>query len=687
MTMPMPIRQPDVRPGRGYPLGATVESGGVHFAIVSRYATRVWLMLYDSVTAQAPVREIELDPLLHRLGDTWAVFVEGLEAGALYMYRVDGPYLPRRGRRFRMNVPLLDPYAKAVVGNIPAHEAKCVVVEAAPPWAAPLRPGNDTRDTVIYEMHVRGFTRHESSGVTHSGTYRGLIERIPYLRDLGVTAVELLPVQECGERELAAVRSSSGPLVNYWGYNPICFFAPNHLYGADGGPGEVVREFRAMVDALHEAGIEVILDVVFNHTAEYDQTGKTLCYRGIADSMYYLLEEDGRYTDFTGCGNTLRCNHPVVRHMIIECLRYWVSEMRVDGFRFDLASVLARDRHGQFTQQPALIESITEDPILCHAKLIAEPWDVGGAYQVGSFGNARWAEWNDRYRDDVRRFWRGDTGFKDDFALRLTGSPDVFQAANGRGPLHSVNYITSHDGFTLADLVSYERKHNEANGQDNRDGTDANYSWNYGHEGATDNTEIAMLRTRVRKSMFASLFLSLGIPMMLGGDEFGRTQQGNNNAYCHDDELSWFDWRLLDRNAGLHRFCREMIAFRKANPVFSRNTYFTGRPSAPGAAPDVLWYDSGGNSQTWTSEELGLACRIAAAENDGTELYLIFQPGRDPIEFHIPEGDWLVRIDTAEASPRDIAAIENARRVSGAILAGRQSVVVLARPKVQTPNV
>jgi glycogen operon protein len=402
-----------------------------------------------------------------------------------------------------------------------------------------------------------------------------------------------------------------------------------------------------MVHAMHEAGLEVIMDVVFNHTAEGNELGPMLSFRGIDNVLYYLLDKDGRYRNFSGCGNTMNCNHPVVRNFIMDCLRYWVIAMHVDGFRFDLASILGRDRKGNVVENAPLIEQIAEDPILRDVKLIAEAWDAGGAYQVGSFGDIRWAEWNGRYRDDVRRFWRGAPDMKGAFATRLAGSADLYQDA-GRTPLHSINFITAHDGFTLRDLVSYNEKHNEPNGENNTDGLDTNYSWNCGVEGPSDNPEIEALRLRMQKNFLATLFLSLGIPMMLGGDEFGRGQSGNNNAYCQDNEISWYDWMFLDKNRNLFDFCREAIRFRKENPAFLRDDYFTGRPVAGASQPDLSWFNAAGQPQTWDTPDLTLACRFDGSVNRGVTLYLVFNPSGEAVVFRLPEAAWTLRMDTAK---------------------------------------
>ncbi len=556
---------------------------------------------------------------------------------------------------------------------------RCVVVERLDrPRVSRMRVA--PQDTVVYEVHVKGLTAHPSSNATFGGTFRSAREKIPYLLDLGVTTVELLPVHYCGEREMPKRKDplTGKPLVNYWGYQPIGFFAPDAWYAVGDGPGSQITEFREMIDAFHEAGIEVILDVVFNHSAEQGEKEPALSFRGIDNLIYYYVGADGKYRDMTGCGNTLQCSHPVMSDLILDCLRYWVAEFDVDGFRFDLACILNRDRDGLLSADSPLVQRIEEDPLLRNVKIIAEPWDLAGGYQVGGFGRGRWAEWNGRYRDDMRRFWRGDAGAKGDFARRITGSPDLYQH-NGRTPQHSINFITAHDGFTLHDLVSYNRKHNEANGENNRDGADENYSWNCGEEGETDDPIIQALRLRLQKSYIATLFCSLGVPMLLSGDEFNRTKLGNNNAYCQDNELSWLDWRLVEKNADLFRFCKETIRFRKANPVFSRTAFFTGQPKKTGQNPDLLWYSAAGKDVDWASGELAIACRIDGSENIGVALYMLFNPTTEPVTFIIPPGEWRIRLNTARTSPYDICGVEQSKRVAGGerVMAGQKAMIVL----------
>jgi glycogen operon protein len=523
---------------------------------------------------------------------------------------------------------------------------------------------------------VRGLTRSSSAKVKHHGTYRGVVEMIPYFRDLGITSLEFLPVQEFDSAERFRHNPVTGEqLSNYWGYAPLAFFAPKTSYAYPDGvdhdsydPEFPVKEFKYMVRELHKAGIEVILDVVFNHTAEGNELGPTLSFRGFDNSIFYMLAEDKRYyRNYSGCGNTLNCNHPVMRTFIQECLRYWVVTMHVDGFRFDLGSILGRDSQGNLLPNPPVIESIAEDPILRNTKIIAEAWDAGGAYQVGSFPGGRWAEWNDRYRDDVRLFWRGDDGMAPLFATRITGSSDLY-LKNGKRPFHSINFVTSHDGFTLNDLVSYRQKHNEANGENNQDGLNENYSSNYGVEGPTDVPFIEDIRNRQIKNFFATLLLSIGTPMICGGDEFRRTQYGNNNAYCHDTEMNWYDWNYLKQHKDIYRFARLLIAFRKSHQAFRREDFFRGEADNDtdmhSEVPDILWFDEHGNPPLWSSLGKVLVARINehsksehSSKIPASSYLLAFNASTEAIQIQLPndnkEDSWKRIVDTSLPSPHD----------------------------------
>jgi len=693
----------DVQVGVPLPLGTYVRGEGVNFSFFSRHASRVRLALFDHPEDATAARMIDLDPARNRTGDVWHVWIEGIRPGQLYAYRVGGPYQPKNGHRFNFNKLLLDPFATAISPlpdwdfgpargyDTSAPEAdlvcskvddagampKCVFTHEHFCWQddRPLR--HPWSKTVIYETHVRGFTIHPNSGVEHPGTYRGLMEKIPYLKELGVTAVELMPVQEFNENQARGIHSQTGkPLQNDWGYDPVVFLAPKASYSSSGGLGQQKLEFKEMVKALHDAGIEVILDVVFNHTAEGDELGPTLCFRGMDNAIFYTLADDKRYyKDCTGTGNTVNANHPVVRDFILSALRYWVVEMHVDGFRFDLASVLGRDGTGNLLANPPLLERIAEDPILRGTKLIAEAWDAAGAYQVGNFSRG-WAEWNGRYRDDVRRFWRGDDGMLGSFASRICGSADIY-AGTGKCPGCSINFVTCHDGFTLNDLVSYRNKHNEANGENNHDGTDANFSQNYGAEGETTNAAIEALRKRQVKNFLLTLLISRGVPMLLGGDEFRRTQDGNNNAYCQDNETSWHDWSHLEQHREIFRFTRGMIAFRRAHPILSKEQFYTDA--------EIGWFNPHQGLPNWADPKAKqLACLIH--EDEQNALYLMFNAGDDPADFGLPpvpfEAQWYLAVDTARDAPQDLYAageeplLEDLQTYH---LSSRSSAILLAR--------
>jgi glycogen operon protein len=677
--------------GNALPLGAVLTGRGVNFAVFSRHAAALSLIIFENSEPAGPFREFHLDPIRNKTGDIWHCHIRGLRAGALYLYRADGPYMPERGDRFNVHKTLLDPYAKALtgledwdlkacLGYDPEDEGKdlsfsrrddsftqprCVVVDDGFDWQGDIPLNYPLRFSVLYETHVRGLTRHPSSAVEHPGTYRGVIEKIPYFKDLGVTSLEFLPIQEFNEHELFSENPRSGEtLVNYWGYSTVAFFAPKGSYAADKTPGGQVREFKEMVRELHRAGLEVILDIVFNHTAEGNERGPTFSLRGLDNRIYYMLEENRRYyKNYSGCGNTLNCNHPVVRSFIMDCLRYWVTEMHVDGFRFDLGSILGRDQQGNLMENPPMLEGIAEDPVLSSTKIIAEAWDAGGAYQVGWFPGGRWAEWNDRFRDDMRRYWRGDFRTTRHVATRLSGSSDLY-LRDGRKPFHSINFITSHDGFTLNDLVSYSYKHNDENGEGNRDGSDNNNSFNYGIEGPATNPAIANLRLRQMKNFIASMMVSLGTPMILGGDEIGRTQRGNNNAYCQDNDISWYNWSLREKNASLYRFVKLMIAFRLRHPGFMRPEFYTGRDGNYNAIPDISWFNEAGETPDWETIGSCIAFRMdgskaeVLADQDDNDFFIMFNGGEKGRLFTLaspPAGKrWMRMADTALPSPRDI---------------------------------
>jgi isoamylase len=690
--------------GYALPLGARLHKSGANFAIFSRHASRVWLLLFDE-DFEYPSQTIELDPSQNKTGDIWHVWVKDIKESQFYAYKIDGPFLPKDGHRFNRHKLILDPYARAITRqsdvNIQAalaydpqsplkdlsvskeddtrHIPKCVLLNDHFDWQNDKSPDHEWSETIIYETHIRGLTMHPSSEVQHPGTYKGVIEKIPYFNELGITAVELMPVQEFMEDNGNRIDPITGEkLKNYWGYNPLLFFAPHGKYSSSETIGDQVIEFKTMVRELHKAGIEVFLDIVLNHTAEGNELGPTFCFRGIDNSIFYLLEPNNRYyKNYSGCGNTLNCNHPIMRDFIIDCLRYWVVNMHVNGFRFDLASVMGRDENGEIMKNPPILERIAEDPILRHTKLIAEAWDAAGAYQVGSFPGKRWAEWNGRYRDDVRCFWRGDPGMIGAFASRICGSADIYQKET-KEPLNSINFITCHDGFTLNDLVSYNHKHNEANAENNEDGANDNYSYNYGMEGPTDDPAIEQIRIRQIKNILATLLISRGVPMLFGGDEFRRTQKGNNNAYCQDNEISWYDWQLLKKNQEVYRFTREMITFRKQHKVLTKEKFYTKE--------DILWFNYDGGNPNWSYFSRSFGCMIFADDRKGKNICLLFNSDLIEKYFTIPPdphgGVWYVVVDTSKEAPDDIHEAGKEVAVSQNIyMLSERSLVILVSHK------
>ena len=646
-----------IRPGKSYPIGARVYSEGVNFCLYSRHATSVELLLFRAKDHRKPAHVITLDPKFNKTYFYWHVFIPGLKAGQLYAYRVHGPFDPEHGHRFDGEKVLVDPYARAVVTDTYVREAaigpgdncanaiKSVVVDPRDyDWEGDQPLKRPFEKSVIYEMHVGGFTKHPSSGLSDQlrGTYAGLIEKIPYLKELGITAVELMPVQQFDVQEV-----HKEGLKNYWGYTPIALFAPHNGYGSVKDPIGVVNEFRDMVKALHQAGIGVILDVVFNHTAEGDHRGPTLSFRGIENRAYYILEDNqAYYKNFSGTGNTLKADNSVVRRMIIDCLSRWVSDMHIDGFRFDLASVFSRDERGNPIENPPLIWSIETDPKLASTKIIAEAWDVDH-YQLGSFAGDKWAEWNGRFRDDVRRFMKGDKGVLRDFVHRLTASADLFGDIL-RNPNRSINFITCHDGFTLNDMVSYNEKHNLANGEDNRDGTSLNYSWNCGIEGPTDDPEIEALRVRQIKNFLAILMVSQGTPMLLMGDEIRRTQGGNNNAYCQDNEISWFNWDKVEEESELLDFVRNLIKFNLSTPFFQESFYWIAEQHLNPS--DVFLHGVQLGKVDWADHSHAIAFSLHNPAYD-RRLHMMINAYWEPLEFELPsEGidEWRCILNTGE---------------------------------------
>jgi len=680
-----------LRAGKPMPFGATLVPGGVNFSVYSRYATSCELALFKKHEPE-PFAIIPFLPEF-RVGNVYAMVVFGLDYENIeYAYRMDGPWDPERGHRFDKTKFLLDPYAKCIGGrdvwgvlpdwdNVYPHRARVFFDDFD--WEDDCQSDIPFEDLVVYEMHVRSFTAHASSKVKHPGTFAALREKIPYLKELGINCVELLPVHEFDEFENSRPSPVTGELlVNYWGYSNVGFFAPKAGYAATGKYGMQVDELKNTIKELHKNGIEVILDVVFNHTAEGNERGHTISYRGIDNKTYYMLTPDGYYFNFSGCGNTLNCNNPIVRNMILDCLRYWVADYHIDGFRFDLAAILGRDQDGAPMNSPPLLETLAFDPVLGKCKLIAEAWDAGGLYQVGSFPSwGRWAEWNGKYRDDIRRFLKGDAGMVGAIAQRLHGSPDLYQWQN-RETCASVNFITCHDGFTLMDLVSYDGKHNEANGENNNDGGNDNESWNCGWEGQTDDAGIQWLRRKQIKNAATMLLVSQGTPMILSGDEIGNSQNGNNNAYCQDNAISWLDWSLLEENAELFRFFRHMIAFRQSHPGLRCSSYLSG---ADGGT-EVSWHGLKAWDADWSesSRTLAFMCR-RPGEEDACCIYVAMNMHWDGHHFELPVFDdarsWHVFANTDVAPPHDI--VEPGKEIALdnqlAFLVGPRSVVVLVR--------
>jgi glycogen operon protein len=687
--------------GAPAPLGATVAAAGVNFSVFSKHATRIDLLLFDRVDDERPARVIPIDPRTNRQYHYWHIFVPGVRPGQIYGYRVDGPFDPKNGQRFDPKKVLLDPYGRGVVvpdgysrdaaggdGDNTPRAMKSVVVDPSTyDWEGDLPLNNPSSRTVVYEMHVRGFTMHPSSGVSGAtrGTYAGLIDKIPYLQQLGVTAVELLPIFQF---DVQAVPPGDGR-VNYWGYQPVSYFAPHQAYSSRQEPLGAVDEFRDMVKALHRAGIEVILDVVFNHTAEGGEDGPTQCFRGLDNRSYYILQRDGfTYADFTGCGNTLNANHPVVRRMIVDSLRYWVDEMHVDGFRFDLASILSRDSSGHPMPNPPVLWDIESEPALATTKLIAEAWDAAGLYQVGSFIGDAWKEWNGHFRDDVRSFFRGEEGTVRRLADRMLGSPDVY-GHKGREAEASVNFVTCHDGFSLNDLVSYDRKHNKANGESNRDGADDIRCWNCGVEGPTDDAVIDALRSRQVKNFMTVTLLSLGMPMILMGDEVRRTQGGNNNAYCHDNEANWFDWTLVTKHADIHRFVRLLIERRSLRELDAGRRALSLTEMLHEAT--TAWHGIKLLQPDWSPHSHSLAFG-AELRQAGLGLHLIMNAYWEHLDFELPHESigepWRRWIDTWLETPEDIVdwRIAPALPDQRAYHVGPRSVVVLWRRLPRTAS-
>ena len=672
-----------------------MSAEGTNFSVYSKHATEIELLLFDCVDDARPAHVISIDPATNRTYHYCHIFVPKVHAGQIYGYRVNGPFDPANGMRFDPGKVLLDPYGRSTVvpkdysrdaarhaGDNVATAMKSVVVDVhAYDWEGDAPLQRPSSRTIVYEMHVRGFTRHPNSGVSeHSrGTFAGLIEKIPYLRQLGITAVELLPVFQFDSQDAPPGK------INYWGYAPISFFAPHHEYSSRKDPLGPVNEFRDMVKALHRAGIEVILDVVFNHTAEGRHDGPTLSFRGFDNTTYYILEQNRAfYANYSGTGNTLNANHPIVRRMIIDSLRYWVEEMHVDGFRFDLAAILGRDESGQVMPSPPVLWDIESDPALAGTKLIAEAWDAAGLYQVGTFIGDSWKEWNGRFRDDIRNFFRGEEGSVTRFADCFLGSPAIY-GHEEREPEQSVNFVTCHDGFTLNDLVSYNSKHNEANGEDNRDGANDNRSWNCGVEGPADDPVVEKLRNRQVKNFLTVNMLSVGMPMMLMGDEARRTQGGNNNAYCRDDETSWFDWNLLAKHADIHRFVTLLNARRRLREFVFENQLVSLNQLLREA--NWAWHGVKLGQPDWGTASHSIALNVEI-QSENMLFHLIFNAYWEALNFELPRSNnageirWRRWIDTALDSPDDIAEWDTAESIPGYVYRVESRSVVMLFTKV-----
>ncbi|MFH0822358.1 MAG: glycogen debranching protein GlgX [Pseudomonadota bacterium] len=698
------MKQFNTRAGSRYPTGSAWTGNGANFSIFSRHAASVELLLYERADSRVPFQVIPLDPIANRTFFFWHVFVEGLPPGIHYTWRVDGPDDIRcSGFRFNKKTELLDPWAHAVTDSLwdrrkavlhpgwGVPSMKAMVVDEDYDWQDDRPLNHPSENSIIYELNVGGFTRHPSAGVAHPGTFSGVIEKIPYLKELGVTDVELLPVMAFDEQDVPAGASALG-LRNYWGYSSHSFFCPHPGYCVTPEKGAHLKEFRDMVKALHRAGIGVILDVVFNHTAEGGAPGPTINFKGIANEVFYHLDPHDRsvYLDYTGCGNTMNCNHPLVAAFIVDCLEFWVREMHVDGFRFDLASVLARGEDGNPLYHAPVLWNIEFSDVLAETRIIAEAWDAAGLYQVGAFPGYRWAEWNGRYRDVIRRFVRGDRGILGETATRITGSSDLYEAG-GRLPINSVNFVTCHDGFTLNDLVSYNEKHNELNGEENRDGTNENLSWNCGREGETSDRTIKSFRRRQAANFTAILMLSHGVPMFPAGDEVLRTQLGNNNVYCQDNELGWFDWSLLEKNKDMLRFAGKMIAFRKRHPSLMRSRFLTGRAETGRGLPDIAWHGLKLNQPLWSDWNARLLVFTLAATDEWEEdLHVAFNMSDEPMRVEVPvlpDRRWYRAVDTSEPPPADILEPHQQPLViaAGYLVRPKSVVVMESRPRSQAP--
>lgn len=663
-----------IEKGKAHPLGCKPDASGVNFSVYSEHATDIELLIFDSHLDTEPIFTAKFDPVLNRTFNMWHVYIKNLKPGAHYAYRTDGNQNLQSGHRFNPKKVLIDVYSKGNNNHLwdraaattnednLATSMRSVVVDAAGyDWEGDQPLGYELQDSIIYEMHVGGFTKSPTSNVENPGTFSGIIEKIPYLKSLGVTAVELLPVFQFDDKEILRILPDGTVLKNYWGYSTVGFFSPHPAYCVTPEEGSHITEFRDMVKALHKEGMEVILDVVFNHSNEGNHQGPTISFKGFDNRVYYYLVPDNRefYFDYSGCGNTINCNHPAVALFILDCLRFWVMEMHIDGFRFDEGSVLSRGEDGNPLRHPPVLWALELDRSFADTKLIAEAWDAAGLYQIGSFTGYRWSEWNGKYRDALRKFIKGIPGVIGDVADRIAGSSDIYSQHRHK-PTNGINFISCHDGFTMMDLVSYNEKHNSANGEDNRDGINDNVSWNSGVEGETDSPEIIKFRKKRIKNFAAILFCSQGVPMILSGDEVGKSQAGNNNVYCQDNETAWFDWTLVDKNSDLLRFFKSMIKFRRDNDSLRRGDFYRGNTNKRGLK-DIDWHGCKLYSPGWndTSSKV-LAFTIASFSDDHPDIHVMMNMEYQALEFEMPtlnDGNWYRFVDTDLDSPDDI--IEN----------------------------
>lgn len=690
----MPKKEYSLQPGNPYPSGSKAKNKGVNFSIFSRHATQVELLLFRTSDCIEPFQTIELQKEVNRTFFSWHVYVTGLPVGTWYTWRMDGPnHVREAGLHFDKDKQLLDPWAYAVSDKRWSRKAACklgdngltamrsVVVNDHYDWEGDVPLRIRSEKAIVYELHVGGFTKHPSSKVEHPGTFSGLIEKIPYLQKLGITHVELLPVMAFDQQDVPQHTANLG-LKNYWGYSTHSFFSPHPGYCVTPEQGTHVQEFRDLVKAMHSANIGVILDVVFNHTSEAGSDGPIINFRGIGDDIFYHHDKYDKSIlhDYTGCGNTVNANHPLVSNFIISCLEYWVREMHVDGFRFDLASALARGEGGEVLQDPPLLWGIELSEQLAKTKLIAEAWDAAGLYQVGSFPGYRWAEWNGRYRDVIRRVVRGDKGLVNELATRLCGSDDLYEYS-GRLPINSINFVTCHDGFTLYDLFSYNEKHNEANGENNRDGCDNNLSFNYGIEGETENSHLLAFRKKQMKNVYALLLLSHGVPMLLAGDELLHSQQGNNNGYCQDNELSWIDWAMADKNADMLRFVQLMIALRKRHASIMRRRFLTGKLVEGRGIAEIQWHGTELNNALWNDREAKiLAFTLAGTDVNEADLHVVINMADQSATIELPaisDHPWCLALDSSLESPQDIVSLQEQKPVrENTYLVNTRTVVI-----------